>query len=578
MNESPAARKLPKRVRARALLLAAGGALLSRPAQAGGSNDGTAIEWTLAGPLTAPCGSAADKDNDCLDFLRETELAQSAGPKLHFDEGENCAGIAANGNPDWGKPRVFFQVRPTRFRSVHPNTQHPWVFQNPDGSPNNSHEHVNFWAAAKPSDDPGAYYEQKFVVVTYFIFYPKDCKDLGDHIGDSENVHAMFATTGIHDNLARWRLEFVDYHAHKATVRLGATPLAARAGFTSHPYNFVIAPDQDGHGSHEGPPSPSGSDCGLAGTDGFPDDELASQRACFSNSTYSANATLLGSYWVHPDYAVNIGEPKAAPGTGYDPTVHSFNIDGAWIKTDALGNGPFSSVDLHGDGVSFQEREYFLPTDASGNPQPPGMKNCGWSCPNLRASDGDCLSLPSTCSSTTWSQIWIDGDTIYEDDNVVIWSGFEKDQSIRRPVYSPGSTGSTWYNCNFRRYDGVTGQTSIRFRAASPNGDPQVYYFDNNGPGYYNNLAAKLYTLTADDYATTYRYCQLSSVSSTDCTRFYDLKVWNGFARTIGPNPYQSAERLHFTRNYGDTGICNTGTCVEQLECIYAGAAPWYGD
>jgi hypothetical protein len=224
------------------------------------------LAFTLPGDLkTAGCGG--DDDGDCLDNLREAQLAFAVAPHYFYDEDESCAGAPYLSSKDplhFGR-RDFFQVRPA------------------GGD-------VAAWTTS------GAV---KAVRITYFLLHPHDCQShvgFGGHQGDSEHVRFRLEST----DLKTWTLVSGEYNHHGKTHTFSGQYLAARAGEIGTAYPSIAA-DEDGHGSW---PGRLGSSTHCAGSE---DDFCLGFCDCFSGTMAAA---LAGNKWEFVGATKNVGGPS----------------------------------------------------------------------------------------------------------------------------------------------------------------------------------------------------------------------------------------------------------------------------
>ena len=148
-----------------------------------------------------------DQDNDCLDDAMEWELIQKLNPRYYLDEDESCRTMY-----------VYAQVRPA--------------------APS-----VDVWRVDG---------RMKWVNVTYFYNYEKDCQGLDGHSGDSEHVRFYLFS----QDLKKWTLDHAIYWRHSDSKTISGTHLANVAYDVSGQLGQpnvppLVAADQNGHGSWE---------------------------------------------------------------------------------------------------------------------------------------------------------------------------------------------------------------------------------------------------------------------------------------------------------------------------------------
>lgn len=279
------------------------------------------LTYTLPGPLKQD-GCQQDGDGDCLDDSAEEYLAWIMGPNYFHDEDEDCDG---NVDPVAFGRRDFYQVRPEG-----------------DG--------VSGWS---PGDGT-----TKWVHVTYFLLYPRDCQShfgFGGHQGDSEHVRYWLYST----DLRTWHLYSGRYWHHGRHHDFSGSYLQSRAGEIGSAYPSIAA-DEDGHGSWAGK---SGGSSHCAGSE---DDFCHGTCDCFVGSMASAKAN--GHYeWV-------LGAPSTQDNNVGGPWPEVWNESAVSVE----GSAAYTALDT-GFGLL---REYWTY-------QPGFVKFCGWECPQ-RDGDGDC--------------------------------------------------------------------------------------------------------------------------------------------------------------------------------------------
>jgi hypothetical protein len=254
---------------------------------------GNCLGFTLANELKKS-GCAGDDDGDCLDNLRESDLAWIVAPYYYYDEDEDCSGAWYTDGPNalhYGR-RDFVQVRPT-------------------GSA------VSQWAPGSQS--------VKTVQITYFLLHPHDCQShlgFGGHQGDSEHVRFRLRS---HD-LRTWYLVSGDYHHHNRVHTFSGEYLRARALEIGTVFPNVAA-DEDGHGSW---PGEKGSKSACAGSE----DDFCTFGTCdcFRGTMQGA---FTSGYREILSASRNIGGP--APEL-WRPSVVSVSGSDAWSVFD-VGHG-----------------------------------------------------------------------------------------------------------------------------------------------------------------------------------------------------------------------------------------------
>jgi len=189
---------------------------------------GNCLGFTLSSALKKS-GCAGDDDGDCLDNLKENDLAWIVAPFYYYDEDEDCSGAWYTDGPSalhYGR-RDFVQVRPV-------------------GS-------VGQWTSGTSA---------KTVQITYFLLHPHDCQShvgFGGHQGDGERV--LFRLRS--QDLRTWYVVSGDYDHHGRMHTFSGEYLRARASEIGTVYPNVAA-DEDGHGSW---PGEKGSKSACAGSE-----------------------------------------------------------------------------------------------------------------------------------------------------------------------------------------------------------------------------------------------------------------------------------------------------------------------
>lgn len=275
------------------------------------------LTYSLYSELKKP-GCVGDTDGDCLDNLQENNLAWILAPQYFYDEDESC-------NRGDDRRRDFFQVRPF------------------------SPAEIQAWS---PADQTS-----KWVKVTYFFLFPRDCQRYvglaAGHKGDSEHVqYTLFSY-----NLRTWFLYRGRYWHHEDPPYHDFldTYLQQRANEIGSPYPSVAA-DEDGHGSW---PGERGNSDHCAG------DEDNAFTDCFVKTM--KEDYLANRYEWPIVFQNNIGGPSPEK---WNSSV--ITVDGA----DA-----YTVLDVgHGTNV-----EYW--TYKKGY-----QKFCGWLC-SIRDSNGNCFDL-----------------------------------------------------------------------------------------------------------------------------------------------------------------------------------------